>query len=127
MDLSLDLHQQVKKRKLEPKKDSKHETKTNSNSDMKSISKTDLKTNLKANAKIEHTPDPNSDANGTDVEVPLELSNCLQNFTSPEKLGGEYKCKSKQCNNTAQKAKKHMTIKKLPPAMCIQLKVCILF
>ena len=127
MDLSLDLHQQAKKRKLEPKKDSKPEAKANSKPDLKNTPKADLKTNLKADAKIEHKSDSKPDASGTDVELPLELSNCLHNFTSPEKLGGEYKCKSKQCNNTAQKAKKHMTIKKLPPAMCIQLKVCIPF
>ncbi|MCJ1477043.1 hypothetical protein MMC13_005714 [Lambiella insularis] len=63
------------------------------------------------------------DGKATGAEAPLELSTCLTNFTTPEKLGVDaYTCKSKQCNNTPQRAKKHLTIKQLPPALCIQLK-----
>jgi ubiquitin carboxyl-terminal hydrolase 22/27/51 len=80
MDLSLNLRQQVKRRKLDPK------------------------------------------VNG--AETPLELSTCLKNFTSSEKLEVDaYTCQSKECGATPQKARKHLTIKKLPPTLCIQLKV----
>ena len=127
VDLSLDLHQQVKKRKLGPKKDSKPEAKTKSKPDPKSISKAGFNTNVKADAKPESVSDPKLDTGGTDLELPLELSNCLKNFTSPEKLIGDYNCKSMECDSTAQRAMKQMTIKKLPPAMCIQLKVCVPF
>ena len=49
---------------------------------------------------------------------------CLRNFTSPEKLAPDaYSCRSKECANTPQRARKHLTIKKLPPTLCIQLKV----
>ena len=79
-DLSLELHQQVKRRKV--------------------------------------------DGKSANVDAPLELSNCLQNYTSSERLGADgYRCESKICKATQQRARKHVTIKKLPPAMCIQLKV----
>jgi ubiquitin carboxyl-terminal hydrolase 22/27/51 len=59
-----------------------------------------------------------------DENVPLELSQCLKSFTSQEKLSGDsYKCQSTECGDTPQKARKHLTIKKLPPALCISLKV----
>ena len=64
------------------------------------------------------------DAKASTAETPLELSTCLKSFTSPEKLGVDaYTCKSDQCENTPQRTKKHMTIKKLPPTVCIQFKV----
>ena len=64
------------------------------------------------------------DAKITGTEVPLDLLTCLKNFTTPEKLQIDaYTCKSTTCGNTAQRARKHLTIKKLPPTMCIQLKV----
>lgn len=80
IDLSLDLRNQVKRRKLEPKV--------------------------------------------ITGEEPLELSGCLKNFTSPEKLGPDaYTCKSPECGGHPQRSRKHLTIKRLPPALCIQLKV----
>ena len=61
--------------------------------------------------------------NSTD-EPPLDLVQCLRNFTSPEKLqAGDYECKSKECGNTPQRVRKHLTIKKLPPSLCVTLKV----
>ena len=58
------------------------------------------------------------------TEAPLDLSTCLKNFTTSEKLQTDaYTCKSDECGNTPQKARKHLTIKKLPPTLCIQLKV----
>ena len=58
------------------------------------------------------------------AEAPLDLETCLKNFTTPEKLGADtYKCKSDRCLDTHQRARKHMTIKRLPPTLCIQLKV----
>ena len=58
------------------------------------------------------------------AEAPLDLETCLKNFTTPEKLGADtYKCKSDLCQDTHQRARKHMTIKRLPPTLCIQLKV----
>ena len=63
------------------------------------------------------------DSKTASAEAPLELSTCLKNFTTPEKLQiGDYICKSEECNDTPQRARKHLTIKKLPPALCIQLK-----
>lgn len=58
------------------------------------------------------------------TEAPLDLSTCLRNFTTSEKLQTDaYTCKSDECGNTPQRARKHLTIKKLPPTLCIQLKV----
>lgn len=60
-------------------------------------------------------------------EAPLELTGCLGSFTSSERLPPDaYTCKSEKCQNTPQRAIKHVTIKKLPPSLCIQLKVSIL-
>ena len=85
VDLSLDLRQQAKRRKLGP--------------------------------KPAGTKTPPEDA-------PLELVQCLRNFTGPEKLAPDaYTCRSRECGNTPQRARKHLTIKKLPPTLCIQLKV----
>ena len=85
VDLSLDLRQQAKRRKLDP--------------------------------KPAGTKTPPEDA-------PLELTQCLRNFTRQEKLAPDaYTCRSKECGNTPQRARKHLTIKKLPPTLCIQLKV----
>lgn len=61
---------------------------------------------------------------GSDEKAPLELTQCLKNFTSPEKLTGDaYRCRTNNCRDTAQKARKHLTIRRLPPALCINLKV----
>jgi len=85
VDLSLDLRQQVKRRKLDPK---------------------------------------TAGGKASTGEEPLELIACLKNFTTPEKLGVDaYTCRSKECGNSPQRARKHLTIKKLPPTLCIQLKV----
>lgn len=60
-------------------------------------------------------------------EAPLELTGCLGSFTSSERLPPDaYTCKSEKCQNTPQRALKHVTIKKLPPSLCIQLKASIL-
>jgi ubiquitin carboxyl-terminal hydrolase 22/27/51 len=59
-------------------------------------------------------------------EAPLELTQCLKSFTTPEKLAPDsYNCRSKECGSTAQRARKHLTIRKLPPTLCIQLKVSV--
>ncbi|KAI9844467.1 MAG: hypothetical protein M1837_005549 [Sclerophora amabilis] len=51
----------------------------------------------------------------------LTLQACLDGFTAPEKLGSDtYKCK--KCNTTQHSATKQLSIKKLPPVLCIQLK-----
>ncbi|KAI4149025.1 MAG: hypothetical protein LQ340_004820 [Diploschistes diacapsis] len=87
VDLSLDLRQQAKRRRLNPK-----------------ASGLNNKSNMEESA-------------------PLELSQCLKSFTAPEKLFSDtYVCHSRECGDTPQKARKHLTIKKLPPALCIQLK-----
>ena len=60
----------------------------------------------------------------TNIEEPLELSACLKSFTSPEKLSPDaYTCRSSDCGGTHQRSRKHFTIKRLPPTLCIQLKV----
>ena len=88
VDLSLDLVQQAKKRKLNPK-------------------------GAGVNGK-----------NSVPENAPLELSQCLKSFTTSEKLTGDsYTCRSKECGDMPQKARKHLTIRKLPPALCIHFKV----
>ncbi|MCJ1250273.1 hypothetical protein MMC30_007499 [Trapelia coarctata] len=79
----------------------------------------DLSLDLRHHAKRKKT-DPKSPPN---VEAPLDLTTCLANYTTPEKLGADqYTCRSEKCGNTPQRAKKHITLKRLPPTMCIQLK-----
>ncbi|KAF8468917.1 hypothetical protein BDZ91DRAFT_656190 [Kalaharituber pfeilii] len=52
----------------------------------------------------------------------LTLQECLERFTTPEKLGvSEYNC-SKCAGSTQQEATKQLTVKRLPPVLCIQLK-----
>ena len=64
------------------------------------------------------------DANGAGVDVPLDLAGCLANFTSSERLTPDgYTCGSERCGSTSQVGKKRLTIKKLPPTLCIQIKV----
>ena len=88
----------------------------------------DLSLDLRQQAKRRKLSGPKSGGAGgkgaVDENAPLELSQCLKNFTTPEKLTGDaYTCRSRECGDTPQKARKHLTIKKLPPALCIQLKV----
>lgn len=57
----------------------------------------------------------------------LTLQECLERFTTPEKLGlNEYYC-SKCLGTTQQEATKQLTVKRLPPILCIQLKVSLHF
>lgn len=51
----------------------------------------------------------------------LSLQECLERFTTPEKLGSnDYNCS--RCPG-GQEATKQLSINKLPPVLCIQLKV----
>lgn len=56
-------------------------------------------------------------------EKPLQtLQECLERFTSAEKLGmNEYNCGN--CSGHQKVATKQLTVKRLPPVLCIQLKV----
>ena len=56
-------------------------------------------------------------------KTPLELTHCLRDFTSPEKLA-DYKCPNSQCSGANARGRKHLTIKNLPATLCIVLKVC---
>jgi len=59
------------------------------------------------------------DENGVPI---LTLQECLERFTTPEKLGmNEYNC-GKCSGSTQQEATKQLTVKRLPPVLCIQLK-----
>jgi ubiquitin C-terminal hydrolase len=49
------------------------------------------------------------------------LQQCLARFTATEKLDREYNCG--KCE-AARDATKQLTVKRLPPVLCIQLKVC---
>ncbi|MCJ1372960.1 hypothetical protein MMC20_004186 [Loxospora ochrophaea] len=81
----------------------------------------DLRNHAKK-SKLDHKSSV-STTNHPDDHQPLHLSTCLKNFTTPEKLQPDaYTCRSDKCGHTAQRAKKHLTIKKLPPTLCIQLK-----
>jgi len=60
------------------------------------------------------------DENGAPI---LNLQECLERFTTPEKLGvNEYNC-GKCSGGSGQEATKQLTVKRLPPVLCIQLKV----
>lgn len=53
------------------------------------------------------------------------LQECLERFTSSEKLGVDiYNCKNCQ-GQQGQSASKQLTVKQLPPVLCIQLKVLL--
>lgn len=50
------------------------------------------------------------------------LQECLERFTNTEKLGmNEYNCGN--CSGHQEMATKQLTVKRLPPVLCIQLKV----
>lgn len=49
------------------------------------------------------------------------LQQCLARFTATEKLDREYNCG--KCE-APREATKQLTVKRLPPVLCIQLKVC---
>jgi ubiquitin carboxyl-terminal hydrolase 22/27/51 len=54
-------------------------------------------------------------------ETPLDVQSCLERFTVKEKLGSaEYTCRN--CDSP-QNATKQLSIKRLPPVLCIHLKV----
>lgn len=53
---------------------------------------------------------------------PVTLIECLDKFTSPEKLDVPFFCK--QCG-TRKPVKKRLCVKRLPPVLCFQLKVCL--
>ncbi|KAI9827649.1 MAG: hypothetical protein M1819_006938 [Sarea resinae] len=58
---------------------------------------------------------------GVGADASIRLQSCLDRFTSPEKLGSDdYTCQ--QCAGTQQSATKQLSIKRLPPVLCIQLK-----
>lgn len=84
----------------------------------------DLSLDLRQQAKKRKLGTKTAGAKAQPDEAPLELIDCLHNYTSPEKLGEDsYTCRSDSCGNTPQRARKHLTIKKLPLTLCIQLKV----
>ena len=84
----------------------------------------DLNLDLRQHAKRRKMDPKSAGAKAPADDTPLELTQCIGNYTSPEKLGiDSYICRSKDCGNTPQRATKHQTIKKLPPTLCIQLKV----
>ncbi|KAI8927027.1 hypothetical protein BC831DRAFT_511239 [Entophlyctis helioformis] len=52
---------------------------------------------------------------------PYSLTECLDGFTLPERLGtNQYTCAA--CGNTFQEATKQLSMKRLPPVLAIQLK-----
>ena len=61
-----------------------------------------------------------ADENRTPI---LTLQECLERFTTPEKLGmNDYNCE-KCSGGPGQEVTKQLTVKRLPPVLCIQLKV----
>ncbi|KAG8745108.1 hypothetical protein FRC10_008719 [Ceratobasidium sp. 414] len=50
----------------------------------------------------------------------MSLLSCLKRFTQPEKT--TYKCE--KCGKSSNDATKQLSVRKLPPVLCIQLKVC---
>ena len=84
----------------------------------------DLNLDLRHHAKRRKMDTKAPGAKPPPDDAPLELTQCIRHYTSPEKLGPDsYICRARECGNIPQRAKKHQTIKKLPPTLCIQLKV----
>ena len=78
----------------------------------------DLSLDLKSQAKKRKL-----EGEKTDDKI-FDIKDCLERFTSKEKLPkGEYTCHN--CDNTAQDAVKQLSIQKLPPVLCVHLKVII--
>lgn len=64
-----------------------------------------------------------SNGDGENGAPVLALQECLERFTTPEKLGvNEYNC-GKCSGGSGLEATKQLTVKRLPPVLCIQLKV----
>ncbi|KAI9680762.1 MAG: hypothetical protein M1817_004202 [Caeruleum heppii] len=58
---------------------------------------------------------------GSVSEARLSLHSCLRSYTSPEKLGeASYRCTN--CSGSPHHVTKQLSIKRLPPVLCIQLK-----
>ena len=60
-------------------------------------------------------------SNGSFVEEPTSLVNCLKRFTHPEHLGSSAKIKCGSCHSY-QESTKQLTLKKLPLVACFHLK-----
>jgi ubiquitin carboxyl-terminal hydrolase 22/27/51 len=59
---------------------------------------------------------------GFKIDKEQTLQECLERFTSAEKLGmNEYNCSN--CSGQREVATKQLSVKRLPPVLCIQLKV----
>lgn len=82
----------------------------------------DLSLDLQVRAKTQKAkslePEPN------ELNQTTNLTSCLKTFTSCEKLQPDaYTCTSHICGGQPQRASKELGIKKLPPVLCMQLKV----
>lgn len=81
----------------------------------------DLSLDIRSQVKKRKLDRPNGDAANHPPD--LELKDCLERFTGKEKLGsGSYNCQN--CGSE-QSAVKQLSIKRLPPALPIHLKVIL--
>lgn len=63
---------------------------------------------------------------GEAAHTPIRLEECLERFTGKEKLAeGEYTCRN--CGGAPRDAVKQLRVERLPPVLCIHLKVCLVF
>jgi len=82
----------------------------------------DLSLDLQVRVKTQKAKSRGPEAGN--VNQPINLASCLRTFTSREKLQPDtYTCTSQTCGGVPQKASKELGIKKLPPVLCMQLKV----
>lgn len=66
------------------------------------------------------------DQNLQEVKMELDISVCLKDFTRLEQLPvWEYRCESEDCGGTGRMATKHVTMKILPPTLCLHIKVSL--
>jgi len=74
------------------------------------------------NGTVDPMLDVSLDIGGAGDAANPTLEGCLRRFVGSEKLGGkEYTCG--RCKGTGE-ASKRMSIRKLPPVLCFQFKVC---
>lgn len=81
----------------------------------------DVSVDLQGPVKRRRLEEPGTKSEG---QGELDLTLCLEQYTSAEQLDADgYTCRSEECRTTSQTARKQMTMRKVPPALCIQLKV----
>jgi ubiquitin carboxyl-terminal hydrolase 22/27/51 len=83
----------------------------------------DLSLDLSLDLRIPEKKKKLHSGDSTAQSHPPTLTECLEGFTNPEKLGAnDYNCQ--KCEGS-QAATKQLTLERLPPVLCVQFKACI--